>query len=221
MKMFTMSGRMLPRSSIHLGIVATMAVVCLWSRPTLAFSIPTMKMSFSKSSTQLFLEKRPIWSNHTSSTKLAAHSSSRAVAPPHNFQIYCDLDGVLVDFEKGIQLLFQQPSSQLSKEVMWKYIEREPNFFQHLPWTSDGKHLWQAIQHLTPDILTGVPEDPSSRTAKWKWCRRELTSRAHHVDMAADEGHELVNGNKPKEGAINVITCWSNYKHMECQSAKE
>jgi hypothetical protein len=102
---------------------------------------------------------------------------------------------------------------------MWKHIARSHAFYEHLPWKSDGKQLWQAIKPLKPDILTGVPYPKSSRIEKYNWCQRELglhDDELNHVDMAAGcRDHESVNGNSRKEGVTNVITCWSNNKYCE------
>ena len=135
------------------------------------------------------------------------------------YKVYCDMDGVLVDFEGGVRKLVQMPTSKLDKTTMWKHVAQAKAFFEDLSWTSDGKELWNAIRHLRPDILTGVPSIQSSRREKYNWCRRELGLKdLHHVDMAAGyDEHESMNGHLPREGVTNVITCWSNNKHLECR----
>lgn len=176
--------------------------------------------------TQLFMQA----SNHTgvigsglghhnhreSSTELSASFADMAASM--GYKVYCDLDGVLVDFEKGVRQLLKAPSSKLVKGTMWKHIARANAFYEHLDWTNDGKRLWDGIRHLQPDILTGVPYPKSSRVEKVNWCKRELgLPKVNHVDMAAGcRFHESVNGNFPKQDATNIITCWSNNKHMEC-----
>ena len=153
--------------------------------------------------------------NNESPTKLSASSSSY-------IKVYCDMDGCLVNFEKGVRMLLNTGSSTLDKRVMWEGISQAPLWFEQLEWQMDGKRLWSAIKHLNPDILTGVPDIESSRIQKFNWCKRELgleDTDAHHVDMAADgltEEHKSVNGNFPREDKTNVITCWSNNKYKEC-----
>ena len=146
--------------------------------------------------------------------------------------MYCDLDGCLVNFEKGVRALFRGGTSSVGKGVMWERISRAaPGWFERLEWTSDGKRLWNAIGCLNPDILTGVPPIHSSRIQKFNWCKRELGKSAgeeidgegeggfHHVDMAGygSDHHRSVNGNFPKKDKTNVITCWSCNKHRECR----
>lgn len=147
-----------------------------------------------------------------------------------SFKVFCDLDGVLVDFEHGIKQLFPPDTeflpqlADLEKSAMWKSVRQADAFFEHLPWTKEGRDLWQAIQHLQPDILTGVPIHPSSRQEKYRWCLRELgslsTMTIHHVDKACPwtHGHRTVRGVSPhqdSEHVCRVITCWSSNKHYE------
>jgi hypothetical protein len=151
----------------------------------------------------------------------------------NNLRIYCDLDGVLVDFESGIRSLFPEQSlaapksfhiNDLNRRDMWRRVRTaDPPFFETLHWTAGGKRLWQAIRHLQPDILTGVPPFVSSRQQKMNWCRQQLCVPVRHVDMAGPwRSHVNVNGGEtsllessPNEQAAvcNVITCWSDNKH--------
>jgi hypothetical protein len=128
----------------------------------------------------------------STNTELMSSSSAAVVAaatPSTKYKIYCDLDGCLVNFEKGVQTLLNTGSSNLDKRTMWDSISQVPNWFDKLEWTMDGRRLWYTIKHLNPDILTGVPDIESSRIDKFNWCKRELgldEQIVHHVDMAAD-----------------------------------
>jgi hypothetical protein len=131
------------------------------------------------------------------------------------FRIFCDLDGVLVDFDAGVVKLCGKPPSQISSGLLWSSIAKAgSSFFTDLPWCADGLELWNAIRPYRPTILTGV-----SRAAvaadKAAWCKRELCVETNHVDMAAKKkAHEPVTGFR-KQGVTNVITCWSKNKHRE------
>jgi hypothetical protein len=100
------------------------------------------------------------------------------------YQIYCDLDGVLVDFDAGVRQVLGNGSDgptvtadSVHPGVLWGAIARTPHFYRTLPWTADGPTLWGAIRPLRPHILTGCPQ-PSSNTNyaldKFEWCKREL-----------------------------------------------
>ena len=134
------------------------------------------------------------------------------VAP---WKVFCDLDGVLCDFDAGFRRISGRNPDELNMGHMWSIVASTDSFYEHLPWMSDGRELWDAIRHRQPDILTGVPRHWTARAEKAAWCRRELGVKTNHVDMAGNQrSHEIVYGRK-KEGVVNVITCWSRNKHTE------
>ncbi|KAK1741227.1 hypothetical protein QTG54_007705 [Skeletonema marinoi] len=181
----------------------------------------------------------------TSAKAKADDDAAEDTASSFIYKIFCDLDGVLVDFDSGVKSLFNGRSpDQLPVGTMWGRISSTPDFYANLPWTSDGQTLWNELVQLPspPDILTGVPRNHQSRAEKFAWCQRELISsvapgrldnvdtksstttttvaslKLNHVDMAGKKStHEAVSGRKRK-GHINVITCWSRNKH--CESKK-
>jgi len=166
----------------------------------------------------------------SSKTKLNSSNSTQEqlAEQPSQYKIYCDLDGVLVDFDAGVRGLFNnRPNVKCADDVssreLWSTISRATNFYSHLPWTPDGQELWNAILPLKPDILTGVPMHRVSRAQKVAWCRRELTLSnsnliINHVDMAAPKkSHQIIAGTRRNSSnVVDVITCWSANKHEEC-----
>ena len=131
------------------------------------------------------------------------------------FRIFCDLDGVLTDFDAGVVALCGKPPSEISSGLLWSSIAKAgPSFFEDLAWCSDGLELWNAILPHRPTILTGVSRAAVAKD-KAAWCKRELCVETNHVDMAAKKkAHEPVTGFR-KQGVTNVITCWSKNKHRE------
>jgi len=192
--------------------------------------------------------KPPISSSTRNGSSSASLNSSnnRRTRNSSSFKIYCDLDGVLVDFEAGVRKIFNgRGPDQLPPYVLWPGITRTNGFFEHLPWTSDGKKLWDELlvhynnnndnngmiaDTVLPDILTGVPRNKEAREQKYLWCQRELgVSKVgdddnnvpiNHVDMAGlKSSHDRVKGIR-KKGVVNVMTCWSKNKHYEsCSTA--
>ena len=60
-------------------------------------------------------------------------------------RIYCDMDGVLCDFAKGVEKVIGKSISQWSygsKSEKWDKIKSTPKFWHTLPWENDGKQLW-------------------------------------------------------------------------------
>ena len=131
---------------------------------------------------------------------------------------------MLVDFNAGVKKICngRTPEELPNQSIMWSAISRADQFYDRLPWTEDGKILWEELKNhpTTPDILTGVPMTIKSRAEKFAWCKRELGTSVNHVDMAGKKStHELVSGRRQtKVGVVNVITCWSKNKHYESKT---
>ena len=161
--------------------------------------------------------------------EFSSSSSSSLVLPTAHakktYQVYCDLDGVLVDFCQGIRTLFphhhpSQSVDALHRPNMWHRVNQEPDFFARLPWMPQGRRLWQAIRPLQPDILTGVPyRVQRSSRQKYAWCQRELGVPTRHIDKAFGKTPVAADTQKDDDDddddVCRVITTWSNEKHAE------
>ena len=89
--------------------------------------------------------------------------------------IFCDLDGVLANFEEGVKNKFGKPVDEIKPALLWGVINKSKTFFDTLPWMPKGKQLWDNIKQYEPIILTGVPgERDNLIQQKIKWCQREL-----------------------------------------------
>jgi 5'(3')-deoxyribonucleotidase len=89
--------------------------------------------------------------------------------------IFCDLDGVLADFEQGIKNKFNKSIDELKPGFMWSVVNKSSTFFNTLPWMPKGRELWEQIREYHPIILTGVPKgNRNFAEQKRKWCEREL-----------------------------------------------
>ena len=98
--------------------------------------------------------------------------------------IYCDMDGVLVDFEKGYYELTGIHTKQFDKgdSNFWEHISKEgASFWANLPWMPDGQELWRYIKRYRPNILTAPSMDPSSRAGKEAWCKMHINSQYRNL----------------------------------------
>lgn len=77
-------------------------------------------------------------------------------------QIACDMDGVLLHFEYGVQKLLpnfvDNSSDKKMKGKMWKHITMHQKngglFWEELPLMPDAMILWDYIKPYNPEILT-------------------------------------------------------------------
>jgi hypothetical protein len=92
-----------------------------------------------------------------------------------NVQLFCDLDGVLADFDEGTKSLLGKYPDELNQRLMWSTLKKYKTFYEDLQWMPEGKILWENIKKYNPIILTGCPHGyPSAVKQKLNWCAREL-----------------------------------------------
>lgn len=107
--------------------------------------------------------------------------------------IFVDLDGVLVDFDAGVQRLTGKTPAQFQKQhglaSFWSLLARTPDFYAKLPAHPDGPRIWRAVREYNPTILSGVPHGDWAAPQKRAWVKKYLGE------------------------TVPVITCLSRDKH--------
>src|SRR3546814_2590882 len=76
-------------------------------------------------------------------------------------QLFLDCDGVLADFDRSAEHILGMPPRAFQKRhglpAFWKRLAKAGDFYATLPLLPDARHLFQAVAHLHPIILTGCP----------------------------------------------------------------
>ena len=101
------------------------------------------------------------------------------------YTIFCDLDGVLVNFDKGYTELTgvtTHHANSQGKQNFWdtfnQSLERkdisEYKYWADLEWESDGKELWNYIKKYNPFILTAPTRNPESKEGKTQWVQNNI-----------------------------------------------
>ena len=94
-----------------------------------------------------------------------------------SYKLYCDMDGVLVDFDKGYEKLTGIDIKGTFHETtkFWDPINKAgKKFWVDLEWTKDGKELWDYIKQYKPKLLSAPSRQDDSRVGKHEWVEREL-----------------------------------------------
>ena len=103
-------------------------------------------------------------------------------------KVYFDMDGVLADFDRGVEelagfhILKQDEADKTSDEEMWQKIKEVGHYYDKLELMPGAKEMFDAVYgKLREDcqILTGIPKPKrgiqDAAEDKTKWVRRLLS----------------------------------------------
>ena len=106
-------------------------------------------------------------------------------------RLFLDADGVLADFDRSArELLGASPKEYIAKHgrgAFWKRLAKTPNFFGTLPEMADARILFDAVKHLKPTILTGLPTGSWSAPQKVEWAAEHFPGVPIITCMARDK----------------------------------
>jgi hypothetical protein len=102
--------------------------------------------------------------------------------PTQEYSVFCDMDGVLTDFEKRFTSLNPEklsPAQYQTKygiEKFWSFIDEENGvkFWVGMQWMKDGKELWEYIKKYNPTLLSAPSRNNESRLGKRLWVKNNL-----------------------------------------------
>ncbi len=88
-------------------------------------------------------------------------------------RLFLDADGVLADFDQGVRrLLGMRPKDYIElngRNAFWNRLAKAPNFYGTLGEMPDARLLFDAVEHLKPTILTGLPLGNWAAPQKVEW----------------------------------------------------
>jgi hypothetical protein len=106
-------------------------------------------------------------------------------------QLYLDCDGVLADFDKGATaVLGLDPRAYEKKHGLgrfWQKLASAPDFYFGLPLMPDAMDLFDAVKHLHPVILTGLPRGNWAADQKVRWAAKYFPDTKIITTLARDK----------------------------------
>jgi len=105
--------------------------------------------------------------------------------PQSQYKIYCDMDGVLVDFDKGYQVLTGKETHHVDvqgKNEFWDAFRsglenkkmQEKDYWANLQWMPEGQKLWDYIKPHNPTLLSAPSRQNESRLGKRLWVKNNI-----------------------------------------------
>lgn len=106
-------------------------------------------------------------------------------------RLFLDADGVLADFDTGAkQLLGMTPRAYQAKHgrgAFWTRLAAMKNFYGELPEMPDAHEIFEAVKHLQPTILTGLPLGSWAAPQKVEWAAAHFPGVPIITCMARDK----------------------------------
>jgi 5'(3')-deoxyribonucleotidase len=129
-------------------------------------------------------------------------------------RLFLDCDGVLADFDRSArELLGMSPKQFIARHgrgTFWKRLAGARNFYGALPEMPDARLLFDAVKHLEPTILTGLPLGKWAAPQKMEWAAEHFPGVPIITCMAADKhrhmhpGDVLVDDREKHRGAYEA-----------------
>jgi len=127
-------------------------------------------------------------------------------------QLYLDCDGVLADFDRAATELLGMPPRAYEKRhglaAFWHELARHPDFYGTLPLMPDAMELFDAVRHLDPVILTGLPRGNWAAPQKVRWAEQHFPQTRILTVMAVDKRRHCVTGDILVDDQLRHAHLW-------------
>jgi hypothetical protein len=127
-------------------------------------------------------------------------------------QLYLDCDGVLADFEKGATALLGMKPKAFQKRhgipSFWRKLASAPDFYFGLPLLPGATDLFEAVRHLDPIILTGLPVGNWAADQKVRWAAHHFPGTRIITAMARDKRDHAKGGDVLVDDMIRHAHLW-------------
>ena len=91
---------------------------------------------------------------------------------PH---VYLDMDGVIVNLEKGAFKVHGKQLSDVKRPERWDKISDTKDFWKNLEWMPGSRKLWNFLKPYKPSIMSAYAKnEPNSAQGKEDWLKKNV-----------------------------------------------
>src|SRR4051812_43498023 len=127
-------------------------------------------------------------------------------------QLFLDCDGVLADFDRGAtEILGARPDAYMKRHGpgrFWQQLARAPDFYACLPLMPGATELFEAVRHLDPVILTGLPRGNWAADQKVRWAAEHFPGTRIITCMAVDKRNHAQEGDVLVDDTLKHRHLW-------------
>jgi hypothetical protein len=127
-------------------------------------------------------------------------------------QLYLDCDGVLADFDTGATAVLGMPPRAFEKRHglgrFWAKLASAPDFYFSLPLLDGATALFEAVGHLDPIILTGLPRGNWAADQKVRWAARHFPGTRIITTLARDKRDHAKDGDVLVDDQLRHASLW-------------
>jgi hypothetical protein len=127
-------------------------------------------------------------------------------------QLYLDCDGVLADFDAGATRLLGMPPNQFREHYgpgrFWARLAAAPDFYATLPLMPGALELFEAVRHLDPVILTGLPRGKWAAPQKVRWAVQHFPGTRIITVLAVDKRNHCAAGDVLVDDTLKHRHLW-------------
>lgn len=127
-------------------------------------------------------------------------------------QLYLDCDGVLADFDRGATDLLGMGPREFERRkgigAFWAALARHGDFYASLPLMPDARRLFDAVRHLDPIILTGLPRGNWAASQKVRWAAEHFPGTPILTVMAVDKRNHCQTGDILVDDQLKHAHLW-------------
>ena len=127
-------------------------------------------------------------------------------------RLFLDCDGVLADFDGGVRALTGKTAHEFQAKRgiggFWKALATAPDFYATLDLMPDALRLVDAVRHLHPTILTGLPMGKWAEPQKRAWADRHFPGIDVITCFARDKHRHAARGDVLVDDSLRLAEAW-------------